>query len=686
MPPARQPVKDLTLRLGREHAFESVLRARASEGSDSGGISALLESLSKELGVQDVAKSIITRVEAQNVVEDSSTLCARSPRRRHESPKETPDLCQVCCHGLNLGTAAAKLIHCEDCEHAFHAACIRPTSPPASGRHFVCPDCAFERGKRANEEEPLSVDMEPLIKAQKETHKLAERYHIDGDYTVTATRRPDKKEADYRGVCVRAAGGNSSVYTAVAVDKGELVTLATYKTAAEAARSYDSVVRHLQQPSAHLNFPTPLEEASRRKVAAAMLPLGLNLDAREALKGGVEKLVIPEGPADRDWCPYCQEDNTVVLCLKCCCCTCHCKHIVKGDVLLCDGCEAEMHIGCTDPPLTSVPDNDWYCPRCAASEAEVKPETPVVVAEEQVENENEETEPAVEEEPVEAQPRKKRKYTVANASLKETSGCNSISNSVANSSHNEGSSGSIRITATMRAAAAAAANNNTSANSVEDDPPPAPEVPVVKKRGRGRPPKSAMPAVPVAPSALKQVLRGQPGRKRKCTTEPIDKYGQGTGGGRWGKHHNLPERSKFSYCLERATELVKQMQDRVLEQDEVKVLEEVADQGDPRSLTTLCKLLEDQRACLLQKIDALESRAKEEKLSREAAKTVKEEPTNELDIEVDVKLDDADVNLDEDGNVEMKVEAVECADKVLLKSEDVEENMQPSVEPPAVCA
>ncbi|EEB08480.1 Lid2 complex subunit [Schizosaccharomyces japonicus yFS275] len=34
------------------------------------------------------------------------------------------------------------------------------------------------------------------------------------------------------------------------------------------------------------------------------------------------------------------------------------------EMLLCDGCEAAYHIYCLDPPLSSIPEDDWYCPIC----------------------------------------------------------------------------------------------------------------------------------------------------------------------------------------------------------------------------------------------------------------------------------------------------------------------------------
>jgi histone demethylase JARID1 len=33
-------------------------------------------------------------------------------------------------------------------------------------------------------------------------------------------------------------------------------------------------------------------------------------------------------------------------------------------ILLCDGCDRGFHTYCLDPPLSSVPENEWYCTAC----------------------------------------------------------------------------------------------------------------------------------------------------------------------------------------------------------------------------------------------------------------------------------------------------------------------------------
>lgn len=33
-------------------------------------------------------------------------------------------------------------------------------------------------------------------------------------------------------------------------------------------------------------------------------------------------------------------------------------------ILLCDECNAGWHTTCLNPPLTSIPQGDWFCPNC----------------------------------------------------------------------------------------------------------------------------------------------------------------------------------------------------------------------------------------------------------------------------------------------------------------------------------
>ena len=39
----------------------------------------------------------------------------------------------------------------------------------------------------------------------------------------------------------------------------------------------------------------------------------------------------------------------------------------EDKIILCDSCDNGHHISCLDPPLQSIPEGDWLCPRCVAT-------------------------------------------------------------------------------------------------------------------------------------------------------------------------------------------------------------------------------------------------------------------------------------------------------------------------------
>jgi len=46
---------------------------------------------------------------------------------------------------------------------------------------------------------------------------------------------------------------------------------------------------------------------------------------------------------------------------------CHSRAAVRWPMLLCDGCDCGYHLKCLSPPLSSIPEGEWYCPTCATS-------------------------------------------------------------------------------------------------------------------------------------------------------------------------------------------------------------------------------------------------------------------------------------------------------------------------------
>ena len=43
------------------------------------------------------------------------------------------------------------------------------------------------------------------------------------------------------------------------------------------------------------------------------------------------------------------------------------------NMLLCDGCNEGLHLYCFEPKVASVPEGDWYCPKCVASPDKIAP-------------------------------------------------------------------------------------------------------------------------------------------------------------------------------------------------------------------------------------------------------------------------------------------------------------------------
>ena len=40
----------------------------------------------------------------------------------------------------------------------------------------------------------------------------------------------------------------------------------------------------------------------------------------------------------------------------------------EAEMILCDGCDNAWHIGCLNPSLTKVPEDEWFCPNCSLTE------------------------------------------------------------------------------------------------------------------------------------------------------------------------------------------------------------------------------------------------------------------------------------------------------------------------------
>ncbi|XP_072268962.1 E3 ubiquitin-protein ligase UHRF1-like [Pyxicephalus adspersus] len=85
--------------------------------------------------------------------------------------------------------------------------------------------------------------------------------------------------------------------------------------------------------------------------------------------GSVDPSEAPPKRQNGPECKHCKDDPKV----KCHVCACHaCGGKQDPDKqLLCDECDMAFHMKCLDPPLSALPDEDWYCPGCRIDTSEV---------------------------------------------------------------------------------------------------------------------------------------------------------------------------------------------------------------------------------------------------------------------------------------------------------------------------
>ena len=95
----------------------------------------------------------------------------------------------------------------------------------------------------------------------------------------------------------------------------------------------------------------------------------VELDRYDTLEKALSSLVGMKAESEELWCMYCLDDDNLQMCAFCGCRSCFGKHD-DDNLLLCDGCNQEWHTYCLNPPLTSIPSNNWYCVTCLKSAQE----------------------------------------------------------------------------------------------------------------------------------------------------------------------------------------------------------------------------------------------------------------------------------------------------------------------------
>ncbi|NWT60144.1 UHRF1 ligase, partial [Erythrocercus mccallii] len=81
---------------------------------------------------------------------------------------------------------------------------------------------------------------------------------------------------------------------------------------------------------------------------------------------------ISSGTPKRQSGPVCKacKDNPNKTCRVCACHVCGGKQDPDKQ-LMCDECDMAFHIYCLNPPLSRIPEEDWYCPECRNDASEV---------------------------------------------------------------------------------------------------------------------------------------------------------------------------------------------------------------------------------------------------------------------------------------------------------------------------
>ena len=68
-------------------------------------------------------------------------------------------------------------------------------------------------------------------------------------------------------------------------------------------------------------------------------------------------------------CKKCKDD-TEKKCKECGCSICGGKEQPEVQ-LFCEECNYVTHMFCLDPPLDTIPEDDWYCPLCKNDDSEI---------------------------------------------------------------------------------------------------------------------------------------------------------------------------------------------------------------------------------------------------------------------------------------------------------------------------
>lgn len=89
----------------------------------------------------------------------------------------------------------------------------------------------------------------------------------------------------------------------------------------------------------------------------------VELGRYDTLESALSSLLPASVNEEALWCVYCLDDPGIMLCAFCGCRRCFGKHD-SHLLLTCEGCNEHTHTYCLNPPLSAIPEENWYCAPC----------------------------------------------------------------------------------------------------------------------------------------------------------------------------------------------------------------------------------------------------------------------------------------------------------------------------------
>lgn len=192
------------------------------------------------------------------------------------------------------------LLCCDTCNLVYHVACVRPKIPAVPTGKWSCAHCIVDRMAQG--------DVASAKVALRSMSRIG------------------------RGVDSEDEGGDNN--TGRVMKTGEIAVVHSGK-------------RYIVRKTARSQIVELGRFDTLEKALASLLPSS----------GNNSDLVEPM------WCVYCLDDPSIALCAFCGCRRCFGKHDAPS-LLICDACSEETHTYCLSPPLSTIPEDDWYCTPC----------------------------------------------------------------------------------------------------------------------------------------------------------------------------------------------------------------------------------------------------------------------------------------------------------------------------------